>query len=144
MWRQTTGRTLAALESPDLCRAAAAAFSPDGSRLVVTTTKPRGAVHVWDLRAIRKHLTEMGLDWDAPPYSEDDPAGPSARTLPPIQFDYGPLRPVIEHYNSHLEEIGVPAEDLVARYTERLKAHPDDADASALAWSCVAQAATRR
>ena len=125
----TTGRTLAALESPDLCHAWFATFSPDGSRLVVTTREPRGAAHVWDLRAIRKHLAEMGLDWDAPPYSEDDPADPSARTLPPIQFDYGRLRTVIELYNSHLEESAVPALDLVARYTERLKAHPDDADA---------------
>ena len=124
----TTGRTLAALESPDLCHAWGATFSPDGSRLVVTTREPRGAAHVWDLRAIRKHLAEMGLDWDAPAYSEDDPAGPSALPLPPIQFDYGRLRPVIEQYNSHLEENAVPAQDLVARYTERLKAHPDDPD----------------
>ena len=45
-----TGRTLAGLESPDLCDATYATFSPDGSRLVVTTNEPRGAVHVWDLR----------------------------------------------------------------------------------------------
>ena len=85
-------------------------------------------MHVWDLRAIRKHLTEMGLDWDAPAYSDDDPAGPSAPPLPPIQVDYGRLRAVIEQYNSHLEQNAVPAEDLVARYTERLKARPDDPD----------------
>ena len=34
-----TGRTLARLESPDLC-AAGSTFSPDGSRLVVTTNEP--------------------------------------------------------------------------------------------------------
>jgi tetratricopeptide (TPR) repeat protein len=124
----TTGRTLARLESPDLCHAWHATFSPDESRLVVTTNEPRSAAHVWDLRAIRKRLAAMGLDWDAPRYSEDDPAGRLARPLGPIQFDYGRLRPVIENYNSHLAQNGVPAEDFVARYTERLKAHPNDSD----------------
>ncbi len=93
-----TGRTLARLESPDLCGVGLVTFSPDGSRLVVTTNEPP-AVHVWDLRAIRKHLTGMGLDWDAPAYPDDDPAGPSARPLPPIQVDYGPIRRAIDRAN---------------------------------------------
>jgi len=122
-----TGRTLAQIVSPDLCEVQWVAFSPDGSRLVVTTNEPP-AVHVWDLRAIRKHLAEMGLDWDAPAYPDDDPAGPSALPLPPLQVDYGRLRAVIEQYNSHLEQHAAPAEELVARYTERLKARPDDPD----------------
>jgi len=45
--------------------------------------------------------------------------------LPPLQVDYGRLRTTIEH----LEQNTVPAEDLVARHTERLKARPDDPDA---------------
>jgi tetratricopeptide (TPR) repeat protein len=85
-----TGRTVARLESPDLCDVWAASFSPDGSRLVVTTNDGP-AVHVWDLRAIRQHLSKVGLDWDAPAYSDDDPADPSAPTLPPLQVDLGPL-----------------------------------------------------
>ena len=89
-----TGRTLARLESPDLCSVAAVAFSPDGSRLVVTTKdRPTPAVHVWDLRAIRKDLAGMGLDWDAPAYSEDDLANPSASPLPPLQVDFGNAGP---------------------------------------------------
>jgi eukaryotic-like serine/threonine-protein kinase len=80
-----TGRTLARLESPDLCTAWDATFSPDGSRLVVTTNEPRGAAHIWDLRAIRKRLTEMGLDWDAPAYSEADPAAATAPLLSRVQ-----------------------------------------------------------
>jgi len=123
-----TGRTIARLESPDLCVVAWATFSPDGSRLVVNTGDGP-AVHVWHLRAIRKHLAEMGLDWDAPAYPDDDPAGPSAVPLPPLQVDYGRLRGVVEQYNSHLELNTVPAEEIVARYTERLKARPDDPDA---------------
>jgi WD40 repeat protein len=83
-----TGRTAARLESPDLCGVAYATFSPDGSRLVVTTNDGP-AVHVWDLRAVRKHLAGMGLDWDAPAYPDDDPAGPSALPLPPLQVESG-------------------------------------------------------
>ena len=82
-----TGRTLARLESPDLCGVREATFSPDGSRLACH--QPRPGVHVWDLRAIRKHLAEMGLDWDAPRLSDDDPAGPR---LTPAAPDPGRLR----------------------------------------------------
>ncbi len=85
-----TGRTLARLTSPDLGDAWAVRFSPDGSRLVVST-RDGPAVHVWDLRAIRRHLADLGLDWDAPAYSEEDPAGFAASPLPPLQVDYGPL-----------------------------------------------------
>jgi eukaryotic-like serine/threonine-protein kinase len=81
-----TGRTLARLESPDLCPVGWSTFSPDGSRLVATTND-RPAVHVWDLRAIRKRLATMGLDWDAPPYSEDDPAAPSASVFARVQVN---------------------------------------------------------
>ena len=69
-----TGRILARLESPDQQCDGVATFSPDGSRLVVTTNEPP-CVHVWDLRAIRRRLGEMGLDWDQPPY----PALPPVR-----------------------------------------------------------------
>ena len=85
-----TGRTVARLESPDLCACGCATFSPDGSRLAVITNDGP-AVHVWDLRAIRRQLAAMGLDWDAPAYSGDDPADPSAPPLPPLQVDLGPL-----------------------------------------------------
>ena len=86
-------------------RVGCATFSPDGSRLVVTTNDGP-AVHVWDLRAIRKHLAEMGLDWDAPAYSDDDPAGPDLPPLPPLKVDYGPLAGELEH-------ISEPAETLI-------------------------------
>jgi serine/threonine protein kinase/WD40 repeat protein len=85
-----TGSTVARLESPDLGQVYAASFSPDGSRLVVTDNDGP-AVHVWDLRAIRRKLAEMGLDWHAPAYPEHDPADRSAPPLPPLQVDLGPL-----------------------------------------------------
>jgi hypothetical protein len=85
-----TGRTLARLERPDLSPGETLAFSPDGSRLVVATVR---GVHAWDLRAIRRRLTKMGLDWDAPAYSDDDPASPTLPPLPPLKVDYGPSPP---------------------------------------------------
>jgi WD40 repeat protein len=78
-----TGRKVARFESPDLCpvEQQGAAFSPDGSQLVIVTNDGP-AVHVWDLRAIRKQLAGCGLDWTAPPYPEADPA--SNAPLPPL------------------------------------------------------------
>jgi WD40 repeat protein len=86
-----TGRTLARFDSPDLHTVGEATFSPDGSRLVVTTNDGP-AVHIWDLRLIRRRLAEMRLDWDAPPYTDDDPADPSLPPLPPLKVDLGDLR----------------------------------------------------
>jgi eukaryotic-like serine/threonine-protein kinase len=78
-----TGRKVARLESPDLCvlQKEGAAFSPDGSQLVVVTNDGP-AIHVWDLRAIRKHLAGTDLDWEAPPYPEVEPAFDAP--LPPL------------------------------------------------------------
>ena len=45
-------------------------FSPDGTRLAVMTSNH--TIHVWDLRAIRQGLAEIGLDWDLPPYPPAD------------------------------------------------------------------------
>jgi hypothetical protein len=46
---------------------------------------------------IRRHLAELGLDWAAPAYSEDDPAGYDAPPLPPLEIEYGPLAGRFEH-----------------------------------------------
>jgi hypothetical protein len=112
-----TGRTLARLESPDLCDVYSASFSPDGSRLVVTTNDGP-AVHVWDLRAIRRNLARMGLDWSAPAYSEDDPADRSAPPLPPLQVDLGPL-PLTASVDPRV------CEPVIAAMEAALASHPD-------------------
>jgi tetratricopeptide (TPR) repeat protein len=116
-----TGRTLANLESPDQCIALCATFSPDGSRLVVTTSDGP-AVHIWDLRAIRRRLAESGLDWDAASYSDDDPARADLPPLSPIPVDFGPLA-------GHIELMTERANVLVDRYTARLNEDPNDAEA---------------
>ena len=53
----------------------------------MVTTNDGPAVHVWDLRAIHRQLANMGLDWDAPAFSDVDPAGPSAPSLQPLRVD---------------------------------------------------------
>ncbi|MGD0039111.1 MAG: protein kinase [Isosphaeraceae bacterium] len=116
-----TGRMVARLESPDLCDVTRATFSPDGSRLVVTTLEGP-AVHAWDLRAIRRRLAAMGLDWDAPAYADADPADAKAPPLPPLQVDLGPLAGEIEHFTES------PV-TLIERYTARLKNDPNDIEA---------------
>jgi tetratricopeptide (TPR) repeat protein len=88
----------------------------------VVTTNDGPAVHVWDLRAIRRRLAEKGLDWDAPAYSDDDPADPSLPPLPPITVDFGLLTARIEHY---IES----ANSLIDRYSARLQEDPNDAEA---------------
>jgi tetratricopeptide (TPR) repeat protein len=72
----------------------------------------------------------MGLDWDAPSLPDVDTSTGDANGGPPLkaEVDFGPLRRTVELYNSHLEQNTVPAEELVARHTERLRARPDDPD----------------
>ncbi len=116
-----SGRTLARLESPDSCSVTWATFSPDGARLVVNS--PDGpAVHVWNLRAIHRHLALMGLDWKAPADSDDDPAASSSPSLPPLQVNLGSLVGHLEHYTE-------PVSVLIAQYTARITGKPNDADA---------------
>ena len=116
-----TGRTLARLESPDLCGVAWADLQP--RRVAAGGDHQR-----WPGRARLgpaghpQHLAAMGLDWDAPAYSDDDPADPSAPPLPPLQVDLGPLA-------GHTRALHRAAEVLVERYTARLKNDPNDAEA---------------
>jgi hypothetical protein len=64
----------------------------------------------------------MGPDWDAPSYSEEDPAGLSAPALPPFRVDYGPLA-------GHVEPFTESAEAIVQRCAARLGADPGDVEA---------------
>src|SRR5262249_29723216 len=72
---------------------------------------------------IRRQLAAIGLDWDAPAFSEDDPADPSAPALPPLQVDLGSF------VNEHIELFTETPETLIERYTARLKQDPNDVEA---------------
>ena len=62
-----TGRVLARLEHPDARPCSALAFSPDSSQLACFLGSHR--IQLWDLRAVRRELASLGLDWDLPPFS---------------------------------------------------------------------------
>jgi hypothetical protein len=53
-------------------------FTPDGAQLITHGDETR-AIHIFDLRAIRRQLAEIGLDWDLPDYP------PAPPTAPPLQ-----------------------------------------------------------
>ena len=116
-----SGRTIARLEGPESPDITSATFSSDGCRLVlVTEHKP--AVHVWDLRSVRRSLVALGLDWDTPAYSDHDAAAPSVAPVPPPRVDLGPLARDIEHLSDTPETV-------IERHTARLKNSPNDAEA---------------
>ncbi len=59
-----TGHELARLTTLQPMIPTPLVFSPDGTKLIASTT--RKTALVWDLRRIRNRLALMGLDWDAP------------------------------------------------------------------------------
>jgi WD40 repeat protein len=71
----TSGRTVAKLEDPHGDHSTWMSFTPDGTQLVVAA-RYAGAIHRWDLRAIRARLKTMNLDWEWPEFSAP-PAGTS-------------------------------------------------------------------
>ena len=97
----------------------AAAFTLDGSQLV-TTLFGRPYLRVWDLRAIRRRLAELDLDWD-PPAIVHTAATPGS--FPPIakpfHVDHGQL-------DSWLNPVAETPEQLVARTSRAIAAKPDD------------------
>jgi hypothetical protein len=46
-------------------------LNPEGSQLAACCSGH--GIQIWDLRAIRQQLADMGLDWDLPPYSPTEP-----------------------------------------------------------------------
>ena len=54
------------LEPFDAQKITSLAFGPDGSQLVAATIN--GPVYLWDLRTLRKELSQLGVDWKQPPF----------------------------------------------------------------------------
>jgi tetratricopeptide (TPR) repeat protein len=119
-----SGRILARFEDPDQIRAATASFSPDGSKLIVVTPDNPSA-RVWDLRAIRRRLAEMGLDWKAPGYPDDQTKPMSIERMGPVSVDYGDLVERAAHADTQI----VPPEILLDQFSARLKRDLNDAEA---------------
>jgi hypothetical protein len=84
-----TGKLLGTIEPPRDVGCTTLRFSPDGTWLAVATGNH--TIHVWNLRALRRGLAEIGLDWDLPAY----PPAEVNRDLRPIrvEVDTGKLKP---------------------------------------------------
>ena len=67
-----TGARLATLDAPWQEEVDEMCFSADGTRLAVASRGSRQLI-VWDLRAIRRSLAKLGLDWDQPPFPPPRP-----------------------------------------------------------------------
>ena len=109
-----TGRLVASLDDPQQSRSRQATFTADGSRLILASEDGRAA-HVWDLRAIRRELVAMGLDWDWPPLPEPDVTTPAA----------GPLR-VATDLGGHDFSWGGSDPQELDRLNEALEIDPGD------------------
>ena len=77
------------LTAPERTRLLPLAFTPDGARLI-SYGEETGALHIFDLRAIRKQLAEIELDWDFPPLPPVTESSPSESPLKFI-IDIGTL-----------------------------------------------------
>jgi serine/threonine protein kinase/WD40 repeat protein/Tfp pilus assembly protein PilF len=82
-----TGQKLATLEAPDLKPYTTLRFSPDGSQLAAATSDHM--IHLWDLRAIRRQLAVIGLDW----HPASVPPSTDRSTVQPIQVKVEPGDP---------------------------------------------------
>jgi WD40 repeat protein len=70
--RTATGKEVARLTAPEQTRLAPQCFTPDGSRLITKGIESE-ALHIFDLRAIREQLRELGLDWSDEPLPSPSP-----------------------------------------------------------------------
>jgi tetratricopeptide (TPR) repeat protein len=90
------GALVVRLESPEQTRLTPLSFTPDGTRLIAKGVDTE-ALHIWDLREVRRGLADIGLDWDEPPYPPLTPGEEAERsgTTPPLQVsvDPGELKP---------------------------------------------------
>jgi WD40 repeat protein/serine/threonine protein kinase/predicted Zn-dependent protease len=82
-----TGRQVATLASPEVHWGASLSFSSDGTQLAVGNGESP-MIHIFDLRAIRRHLAAIALDWDLPPYPP--PTTEDSRPVE-VQLDLGRL-----------------------------------------------------
>jgi eukaryotic-like serine/threonine-protein kinase len=88
-----SGRTVAKLEDPQGDHSTWMSFTPDGTQLVVAA-RYAGAIHRWDLRAIRARLKMMNLDWDWPEFSAPPVQTSSLKNQRPLRIEVVGAKPV--------------------------------------------------
>jgi serine/threonine protein kinase/WD40 repeat protein len=91
LFEGASGRRLAEIGSPNQGRVPYLAFNRDASRLVAADMDNL-VIHAWDLRKLRGELSDLGLDWDAPPYPPAEEDRSTAATGPlEVKVDSGGL-----------------------------------------------------
>jgi len=99
--RPADGVTLVTLELAEPLRMTRCDFSPDGTQFIASGLD-RMAEFAWDLRALRRELKGLGLDWDAsefPPPADPGPPGPLTVTVVGVERLVAPPRPVSRTWN---------------------------------------------
>jgi serine/threonine protein kinase/WD40 repeat protein len=76
----STTQEIATLALPDSRMILSPCFSPDGNRLAALTEG--GIIQLWDLRLLRNGLSNMGLDWELPPFLPFESSGSFADATP--------------------------------------------------------------
>ena len=89
-----SGSRLAALDTPGAPRSFSSTFTPDGASLVVSAGDLK-ATYVWDLRRLRRELSDLGLDWDQRPDPSLRADGQQSPAIPlKVQVNWGSLKSV--------------------------------------------------
>jgi WD40 repeat protein len=128
-----TGKEIARLTGPEPTHYTPLCFTPDGTGLIATGADQK-TLHVWDLRAIRRQLKQMDLDWEWPEFG---PAEPKAQAAKPVKVELitGDLRLTREQ----------KARQAIDHYRHEVKVRPDDANAcNSLAWAYLIAPAEMR
>jgi serine/threonine protein kinase/WD40 repeat protein len=145
-----TGREVARLTAPAETRLLPRTFTPDGGKLLMIG-RESGALHVFDLRAIRAGLRELGLDWDpAGPLPGRNEGSPTALPDPlRIKIELGdqlekagarPLFAQADRFLKNKDHAGA-----LAALCQAVRAAPNKADAhNSLAWLLVTAPAELR
>jgi WD40 repeat protein len=127
------GGEVARLTSPEASWYWPLCFTPDGTRLIATDADEK-TLHVWDLRAIRRQLKVMDLDWDWPEFGPAETKAQAAKFVK-VELLTGDLRPTRKQ----------KARQAIDRYRHEVKVNPDNAEAcNALAWSYLTAPAELR
>jgi WD40 repeat protein len=119
-----TGREVARLTPPEATGYAPLCFTPDGTRLIAQSTDEK-TFHVWDLRAIRRQLKVMDLDWEWPEFGPAEPKVQAAK-LVKVEPLTGDLRLTRKQ----------KARQAIDHYRHEVNANPNNAEAcDGLAWA---------
>jgi serine/threonine protein kinase/WD40 repeat protein/Flp pilus assembly protein TadD len=98
------------------------AFTPDGDRLAASADYL--GLCIWDLRAIRSRLAEMGLDWDRPPFPEAELESSTAPLNVEVDLGSAPAWPHLANGRSHYRS--QRWQEVIRETTQAIELVPED------------------